>query len=231
MSTTIEHSEQLGELTKALVAAQAEFPAIPKTSENPFFKSKYADLADVKAITVPITTKHGLAVTQHPSHNDRGDTLVTMLLHTSGQFIKAEMELHLAKTDAQGQGSALTYARRYAYMAALDLVADEDDDGHQASQPQRNRSGGKPKAQTSARQSQPQPTRTVDSETGEIQEAPNVSEVIGQLSQEGRKQLLDKMRAANFPDVQPNDLAPGAQKQVIKWAEEIKKAKDAGAPF
>ena len=132
MTTTVEHSQELGELTKALVAAQAEFPAIPKTSENPFFKSKYADLADVKAITVPITTKHGLAVTQHPSHSERGDTLVTMLLHTSGQFIKAEMELHLTKTDAQGQGSAMTYARRYAYMAALDLVADEDDDGNQA---------------------------------------------------------------------------------------------------
>src|SRR5688572_24509530 len=115
--STIEHSQDLGELTKALVAAQAEFPAIPQTSENPFFKSKYADLADIKAITVPITTKHGLAVTQHPSHNDRGDTLVTMLLHSSGQFIKSEMELHPVKNDPQGQGSALTYARRYAYVA------------------------------------------------------------------------------------------------------------------
>jgi hypothetical protein len=229
MSTTIEHSEQLGELTTALVAAQAEFPAIPKTSENPFFKSKYADLADVKAITVPITTKHGLAVTQHPSHNDKGDTLVTMLLHTSGQFIKAEMELHLAKTDAQGQGSALTYARRYAYMAALDLVADEDDDGHQASQPSRSRSGGKPKAQTSARQSQSQSSRTVDTETGEISEPPNVQAAIEKLDQEGRTKLLDKMKEKNYPEL--DALPPAAAKQVLKWIGELQEAQDKGAPF
>jgi hypothetical protein len=164
-------------LAVALIAAQAEFPAIPKTYSNPFFQSKYADLADVKAVADPIITKHGLAVTQLPSQNDRGDTLVTMLLHSSGQFIKAEMQLHLAKPDAQGQGSALTYAKRYAYMAALGLVADLDDDGNSAStQPTRaTRSGGKPK--NSARQNS-QPSRTVDAETGEIQEPPNVSAAI-----------------------------------------------------
>ena len=45
------------------------------------------------------------------------------------------MILHLPKSDPQGQGSAVTYARRYSYMSVLGLVADEDDDGNKASQP------------------------------------------------------------------------------------------------
>lgn len=135
----METSEQLNELAKALSEAQAEFPPIPKTSSNPFFKSKYADLADVKAIADPIATKHGLTVSQWPSSNEKGDTLITFLLHTSGQFIQSEMQLHPVKVDPQGQGSAITYGRRYAYSAALGLVTDEDDDGNAgAGQQQKN---------------------------------------------------------------------------------------------
>jgi hypothetical protein len=159
MSTTIEHSDELSELAAAIIEVQAEMPKIPKTSDNPFFKSKYADLADVKTLADPIITKHGLAVTQWPSNNEKGDTLVTMLLHRSGQFIKSEMQLHLTKTDAQGQGSALTYARRYAYMASLGLVADADDDGNRASQSQSS-SQGKPK---------PKATKKANPETGELE--------------------------------------------------------------
>jgi hypothetical protein len=222
---TIEHSDELPELAKALIAVQAEVPAIPKESDNPFFKSKYADFADVKAVADPIVTKHGLAVTQWPSHNERGDTLVTMLLHSSGQFVKAEMQLHLVKQDAQSHGSALTYAKRYSYMAALGLVADEDDDGNKASQPSNQRSGGKTKAQPSARQSRSSTPRTADPETGEIPEPPNVQSAIEKLDQDGRKQLQEKMTAAHYPPI--DKLPTAAARQVIKWAEEIGK----GAPF
>jgi hypothetical protein len=227
MSTeiTIEHSGELAELAKALIAVQAEVPAIPKESDNPFFKSKYADFADVKAVADPIVTKHGLAVTQWPSHNDRGDTLVTMLLHASGQWMKGEMQLHLAKTDAQAQGSALTYAKRYAYMASLGLVADLDDDGNKASQPSTSRSGGKAKAQPSARQSRSSTPRTADPETGEIPEPPNVEAAIEKLDQVGRQQLQEKMTASHYPPI--DKLPTAAARQVIKWAEEIGK----GAPF
>jgi ERF superfamily len=163
VTTTIEHSDDLAELAAAIIEVQAAMPKIPKTSDNPFFKSKYADLADVKTLADPIITKHGLAVTQWPSNNDKGDTLVTMLLHRSGQFIKSEMQLHLTKSDAQGQGSALTYARRYAYMASLGLVADVDDDGNRSSQPQSNRSEAKPKPQAKARAA-----KNADPKTGEV---------------------------------------------------------------
>jgi ERF superfamily len=163
MTTTLEHSTELGELASALIEVQKEVPKIPKTSDNPFFRNKYADLADVKTLADPVITKHGLAVTQWPSNNDKGDTLVTMLLHSSGQFIKSEMLLHLMKDDAQGQGSALTYARRYSYMASLGLVADADDDGNAASKPlSTTRSEAKPKSKTSAR------AVNADPETGEV---------------------------------------------------------------
>lgn len=129
----MNHSETLDALATALCAAQGEFEAVAKDSTNPFFKSKYAGLPAVVRAATPILTEHGLAVSQYLDHDDQGDTLTTMLLHSSGQFISSTMRLHLVKDDPQGQGSATTYARRYSYMAALGLVADEDDDGNAGS--------------------------------------------------------------------------------------------------
>jgi hypothetical protein len=142
------HSPELNELAAALSAAQAEFGAIPKDSTNPFFKSKYAGLPKVVEVAAPILTRHGLSIAQFIGMDEAGDTLTTWLLHKSGQFICESMRLHLTKDDAQGQGSATTYARRYSYMAVLGLVADEDDDGNQAS---RQRSNG------AASRSKPEP--------------------------------------------------------------------------
>src|ERR1035437_2792764 len=128
-------SDELAELASALSKAQGEFPASPKTETNPFFKSKYAGLPQVVEAATPILSKHGLSVSQHLGCDEQGDTLTTYLLHNSGEFIANTMRLHLTKDDAQGQGSATTYARRYAYMAVLGLVADVDDDGNSASSP------------------------------------------------------------------------------------------------
>jgi len=130
-------SEQINELAAALVAAQAEFSAVPKGTVNPFFKSKYAALPDVVNHAAPVLAKHGLSVTQAISFVALDalvlDTLTTTLLHKSGQFMQSQMLLHLPKQDPQGQGSAVTYARRYAYMSVLGLVTDDDDDGNAAS--------------------------------------------------------------------------------------------------
>ena len=129
MATTPE----IAELAKALVKAQGEFSAVPKGSVNPFFKSKYAALPDVVAHATPILSRNGLAVSQFLTIVDGKDALTTYLLHESGQFIANTMLLHLVKDDPQAQGSATTYARRYSYMSALGLVADDDDDGNSAS--------------------------------------------------------------------------------------------------
>jgi ERF superfamily len=129
-------SDELAELATALTAAQAEFSAIPKDAENPFFRSSYASLPKVVEVSAPVLTKHGLSITQFIGYDESGaDTLTTWLLHQSGQYICQTMRLRPTKPDPQGQGSAVTYARRYSYMAALGLVADEDDDGNNASAP------------------------------------------------------------------------------------------------
>jgi len=134
-------SREINELAAALAAAQAEFSAVPKGSVNPFFKSKYAALPDVVQHTSPVLARHGLAVSQFiVAIEGQGgmpyDGLMTYVIHKSGQFIAQTMRLHLVKDDPQAQGSAVTYARRYSYMAALGLVADDDDDGNSASKPQ-----------------------------------------------------------------------------------------------
>lgn len=123
-------SEQINELAAALSKAQAEIKGAAKDSNNPFFKSKYADLSSVVEAAKPIT-KYGLAVTQTTQLTDKGTVLVTTLMHSSGQWICGVMPIRPPKDDLQGVGSALTYCRRYAY-AAIVGIAPEDDDGESA---------------------------------------------------------------------------------------------------
>lgn len=136
------------ELAAALVAAQAEFGAVAKDTANPFFKSKYADLPAVKAEAQPVLAKHKLAVIQEPGYRviegKIHDTLTTTVVHETGQSKSSTMILRPVKADPQAQGSAITYAKRYAFMAVLGLVADEDDDGNAASGNSRKPAARKP---------------------------------------------------------------------------------------
>jgi hypothetical protein len=117
------------------------------------------------------------------------------------------------------------------FGAALDLWSKSERSeprGESEQRPQASRSGGKSKVQPSARQSRSSTPRT-DPETGEIPEPPNVQAAIESLDQDGRKQLQEKMTAANFPPVEK--LPTAAARQVVKWAEEIRKAAEQGEPF
>lgn len=119
------------ELAKALNAFQAEVVTVAKDADNPFFRSKYADLASIMKATQPVLTKHGLSVIQLPATTmDGRPALTTILMHVSGQSERSTVPLLLAKQDSQGLGAAITYMRRYAYAAALQIVIDEDDDGN-----------------------------------------------------------------------------------------------------
>jgi len=120
-------SEQINELVKALVLAQAEFKPIKKDSINPFYNKKYATLDAVIDATAEALRKNGLIVIQ----TMQDDSLVTTLAHTSGQWISGSALLHAVKQDPQGMGSAITYARRYGYCAITQCSpSDEDDDGN-----------------------------------------------------------------------------------------------------
>jgi len=131
-------SLQLNELGAALVKFQGNMPHVVKGADNPFFKSKYADLASIMQAVAPMLAECGLAVTQlaEIDESERGNVnLTTMLLHASGQYIASTISMSPVKQDPQAYGSAITYARRYAVCSILGLAPDEDDDGNAASAP------------------------------------------------------------------------------------------------
>jgi len=123
-------SETTGALAAALAKAQRAMEGAQKTSENPFFKSRYADLASVwDACREPLTA-NGLAVVQTTNADGDGTAVIveTTLLHESGEWIMGAMALTPMKPDPQSVGSAITYGRRYG-LAAMVGVCPEDDDG------------------------------------------------------------------------------------------------------
>lgn len=118
-------------LYPALLAVKAEIRTLPKDAINPHFRSKYTPLDTIVEHVEPILTKHGLVWLTKPGRDETGEpALAYRLVHaTTGEAEEGSMPLLLGKSDPQGQGSAITYARRYALCAVLNLVADEDDDG------------------------------------------------------------------------------------------------------
>ena len=130
----MNRSEQINELAGALALAQAELENATKSSNNPHFKSKYADLAEVLNTVRPVLAKHGLSFVQFPgyAHEPKVVAVETILMHKSGQFISGTVAAPVSKPDAQGVGSAITYCRRYS-LAAVVGIAQEDDDGNEAS--------------------------------------------------------------------------------------------------
>ena len=123
----MNHSENINEIAKALALCQGEMSFASKDSLNPHFKSRYADLSAVwDAIREPLS-KHGLSVTQIVDIADGKPILISMLMHASGQWIKSVIPVINANNTSQGQGSGLTYARRYALAALVGCVQDDDD--------------------------------------------------------------------------------------------------------
>jgi hypothetical protein len=123
----MKRSEHINELAAALSKAQAEITGALKESSNPYFKSRYADLASCwDAGRVPLT-KNGLCVMQGAESDGEGVTLTTMLAHTSGQWVESSLRMVPVKPDPQGVGSCITYARRYALAAMIGLAQIDDD--------------------------------------------------------------------------------------------------------
>ena len=134
---SFESSPQLSELFTAVAKCQGEMKTAKRDSENPFFKSSYADLASCWETCREPLSKNGLGVIQIPFTKKSDDGRVisiivkTILTHASGQWISGDIELFPVRTDPQGVGSAQTYARRYGLMAIVGIAAD-DDDGNMA---------------------------------------------------------------------------------------------------
>lgn len=132
----MKRSESIKEIATALAKAQGEIKPAAKDSDNPHYKSRYADLASVVSACREPLAKHGLSIIQEPNTEKTDGVVmvrtVSLLMHVSGEWVECETAIPCTKADAHGIGSAATYGRRYGYAALVGVVADEDDDGNDA---------------------------------------------------------------------------------------------------
>lgn len=136
-------------LASAMAAAFAEIEGATKSANNPHFKSKYANIEAVIGAVKPALINHGLFFTQHCEPSDSGVTVETWLRHAGGEELSlGKLYVPANKKDAQGFGSALTYARRYALITAFG-VPTEDDDGNAAAKGQSQQGAVSPPARVS----------------------------------------------------------------------------------
>jgi hypothetical protein len=136
------------EIASALVKAQKEFGPALKSSTNPAFRSRYADLSACVEAVIDALNNNDIFMMQPTHECDNGVIVETIFIHSSGEQISSgKLHVPATKHDAQGYGSALTYARRYSLMTACG-IAPEDDDGNNASKPKA--APAKPVAQTKA---------------------------------------------------------------------------------
>jgi hypothetical protein len=206
-----DFSQTLGKLAKALAASQAKLEDAKKDAVNPHFKSRFASLASVRAAITPIFAANGLAVVQTTEpHGDAGVCVVTMLVHAdSGEWIRGRLFVPVGKKDAQGFGSALSYARRYALAALANIATDDDDDGNVAVRPEGSSRGAAPMA------SQPPAVTAADAESliRAIEEAKNADELskaslaVGRARDSLSKSDIERCRAAHDAKVRALDKA------------------------
>jgi ERF superfamily len=129
---SLETSGTVGAIASALAKAQGQITGAKKDAVNPHFRSRYADLASVwEACRAPLSQNELAVVQMTENAGPSGLCLVSMLVHSSGEFFRSRLYLALRDPSPQAVGSAITYARRYA-LAALVGVAAEDDDGEEA---------------------------------------------------------------------------------------------------
>jgi hypothetical protein len=123
-------SESIKNIAGALVKFQASVSKVAKEANNPFFKKKYASLANILDTIQKPLSECGLAISQFPD----GNALTTIILHAeSGEWMESSYVMPVAKqNDPQAMGSAITYARRQSIGSILNLNIDDDDDGEKA---------------------------------------------------------------------------------------------------
>lgn len=196
-------------LLPALLAFQAEAPKLPKDGVNPHFKSRFTKLDTIAETVRPLLNKHGLVWSTKPTRDEHGDpALHYRIAHApSGESDEGTMPLLLVKQDPQAQGSAITYARRYAICAVLDLVADDDDDGNSASAPaplgQRNatspQKSGIKRRITQQKLNEYEARMLLDVSGVELGDGVSVNDAIAGLSFEQASAILDTLSEGVIP--------------------------------
>lgn len=172
------------QLAKALSAAQAEFGTVPQSGKNPFHKSTYSTIEDYVNAAKPILAKHGLSISQAPNLLETQFVLTTILMHESGEHIVSNQPIFSAKQDAQSMGSAITYARRYAYGAVLGMASGDFDDDGNAAAAKPTKQANPPMSQTPAKSPAPKPPSKAGRGTpnATIEERVNAAPHLGGLT-------------------------------------------------
>ena len=193
------------QLAKALASAQAEFGTVPQSGMNPFHKSKYSTIEDYVNAAKPILAKHGLSISQAPNLMDGQFVLTTILMHESGEHLASNQPIFATKQDAQSMGSAITYARRYAYGAVLGMASGDFDDDGNAAAAKPTKQATPPKTQTPA--TSPAPVAPSKGERGtpnrSIEERVNAAPHLGGLTAlyDGMKGEIEAMDEAKRNEV------------------------------
>src|SRR3990167_5517795 len=130
----MDQSATIKELAAALAVFQSKVSNVGKDGINPYFKSKYATLENTISTVREELAKNGLSFSQFPTGENE---LATILIHRSGEYIKATAKMSPKDNSPQAQGSAITYLRRYALSAILGIATEDDDDGNEASKTER----------------------------------------------------------------------------------------------
>lgn len=120
-------SQEIAQLATALSKAQGEMTGAKKGTVNPFFKSKYSDLASVMEAIADPFAKHGLSFVQSPGFDGQNVTVTTRIMHESGEWIEGTVVLPPTKNDAQGYGSSISYGKRYGLQAMTGCPSIDDD--------------------------------------------------------------------------------------------------------
>lgn len=135
----MEKSTTISKLATALVLVQGNLKPAIFNAKNPFLKNKYADLGAVVEASRPLLLEHGLAISQFPIDAEGQVGIVTLLMHTSGEYLQEECFLPLTEEKgvnlAQVAGRNITYLRRYSWASVLGMVSEEDTDGNIHSEP------------------------------------------------------------------------------------------------
>lgn len=165
---------EIKNIYSAFIKAQANIEKAVKDSTNPHFRSKYADLGNVVDAIKPHLEEQGLAFFQKFHECDKGIKIETIVIHESGESISnGILFVPVTKNDAQGFGSACTYARRYSLQSAFG-VAPDDDDGNAASQPKQHQG-----PQRVPQQQAPAPTSMAGDIAEQLQAAPDMKTLVG----------------------------------------------------
>ena len=191
MMTHSTTAPTMGKLAAAMARAQGEMETAKKDHDNPFFKSRYADLASCwDAIRVPFA-RHELAVFQDTSFEDGRVVVKTTIAHSSGEWrCDGGVSIKPVKDDPQAVGSSITYARRYG-LCAMCGIAPDDDDGEGAM----GRSDGSKKRKGSASKSTKQVAAEKTDDKAELKsELWRMAKEVADLMAQGNGDQLDDAR-------------------------------------